>query len=563
MKVFPDGKLYIISGCPCDPDYEHTLYWPNKEGQHAYFLTKAKYRVDNMSYQRAKRGRVRVQYKVEDLYDCNYIAFQNSSFGNKWFYAFIDDVTYVNNITSEISYTIDVIQTWITEMDLQQCFVEREHSVTDGIGDNITGENLPTGEYIGTGLEPIKGGLDTYPAFRDWVIVVATAVDESGVTNPGGFYGRLYSQVEYKVFPATAEGITNLSTYWNKIDLLNRSNIILNCFMMPSAMIATKASSPSDTYYKNNFWIPKVTSLKRTNGNPPKNNKLMTYPYTYLEVTNMQGTVKQYAYELFSDDAQIPSRIVFHGFVDTSPNPTFVFMPKNYKGNVNPNPDERITLGNFPMCAWAVGDFLNKSAQLISSMALIGLTAGIAGTPGTPGKVVPTTPPINVGAGNAPQLSNTALMVRPPEYTPPIAGVEGTPGTPGIPPALTNSQAIVAQMMMNNFMSMGASRVSGGSDSMFNAGWFTICHQQKMIRPEYVDMIDDYFSRYGYATRLIKTPNISSRPQWNYVQTVGCKIGGSIPCQDEKLICSIFDHGVTFWKHPENVCNYSLDNSPT
>lgn len=118
-------------------------------------------------------------------------------------------------------------------------------------------------------------------------------------------------------------------------------------------------------------------------------------------------------------------------------------------------------------------------------------------------------------------------------------------------------------MMLNNAMHMGASRVSGGSDAMFNAGWFSICHQQKMIRPEYVDMIDDYFSRYGYATRRLKTPNISSRPQWNYVQTVGCKIGGSIPCQDEKLICSIFDHGVTFWKHPENVCNYSLDNSPT
>ena len=154
MKVFPDGRLYIISGCPCDPDYEHTLYWPNKEGQHAYFLTKAKYRVDNMSYQRAKRGRVRVQYKAEDLYDCNYIAFQNSSFGNKWFYAFIDDVTYVNNITSEISYTIDVIQTWITEMDLQQCFVLREHAATDNVGDNLLPEDVDTGEIHGSPLYP-------------------------------------------------------------------------------------------------------------------------------------------------------------------------------------------------------------------------------------------------------------------------------------------------------------------------------------------------------------------------------------------------------------------------
>ena len=49
---------------------------------------------------------------VEALYNCNYLAFQNASFGGKWFYAFIDSVEYVNNVTSEVTYTIDVMQTW-------------------------------------------------------------------------------------------------------------------------------------------------------------------------------------------------------------------------------------------------------------------------------------------------------------------------------------------------------------------------------------------------------------------------------------------------------------------
>ena len=148
MKVFPDTTLKILTGCPCDPDYEHTLYFAHESAQKNYFSSISKYTVNAMSYQRAKRGRIRVQYKVENLYDCNYIMFQNTAFGDKWFYAFIDDVTYVNNITSEISYTIDVMQTWLFDMQLQQCFVEREHSVTDVAGDNRIAENLDIGDMV-------------------------------------------------------------------------------------------------------------------------------------------------------------------------------------------------------------------------------------------------------------------------------------------------------------------------------------------------------------------------------------------------------------------------------
>ena len=324
-------------------------------------------------------------------------------------------------------------------------------------------------------------------------------------------------------------------------------------------MVAAKASSPASQYYSRDFTLPAVKPLKRKNGDNVKNKKLMTYPYTYLEVSNLQGTVKDYPFEYFGNAAN--EEKTFHGFCDTSVSPTFVLMPVNYKGNANPNADERITLSNFPVCAWAVGDFLNKMSSLLISGALIGLTAGVAGTPAIKGSAIATRAPLDINTG-ASALENKSLMVVPNQWYSPVGVTPDIPGDIGIPPALSNSQAIVAQMMLNNIMSTGAARVSGGTDAMFNAGWFSICYQQKQIMPEYVDMIDDYFNRYGYATRKIKVPNISSRPHWNYTQTVGCKIGGSIPCQDEKLICAIFDHAVTFWKNPSEVGNYSLDNSP-
>ena len=76
-------------------------------------------------------------------------------------------------------------------------------------------------------------------------------------------------------------------------------------------------------------------------------------------------------------------------------------------------------------------------------------------------------------------------------------------------------------------------------------------------------MIDDYFNMYGYAVKRVKHPNFSSRPHWNYVKTVGCYLIGDVPADDAKKLCSIYDHGITFWKNGDEIGNYSLDNSPT
>ena len=88
---------------------------------------------------------------------------------------------------------------------------------------------------------------------------------------------------------------------------------------------------------------------------------------------------------------------------------------------------------------------------------------------------------------------------------------------------------------------------------------FVIYH--KTIDATHAEIIDNYFNMYGYATRKVKTPNISSRPAWNYVKTIGSNVTGNFCMEDLKVINAIFDKGVTFWKNPD-VGNYVLDNSP-
>ena len=76
-------------------------------------------------------------------------------------------------------------------------------------------------------------------------------------------------------------------------------------------------------------------------------------------------------------------------------------------------------------------------------------------------------------------------------------------------------------------------------------------------------IIDDFFTKYGYACHRVKKPNMNSRPRWNYVKTKGCIAIGSAPSDEIKKICSIYDKGITFWKNASDVGDYSLNNEPT
>ncbi len=112
MYIEPKTNIKILKDVPLDTTYEHTLYFNNKIEQTNYFSSKVKYNLVNYTYQRVNRGVARVGIDTDALYDCNYMMFQNTAYGTKWFYAFITSVEYHNNGCCDISFEIDVMQTW-------------------------------------------------------------------------------------------------------------------------------------------------------------------------------------------------------------------------------------------------------------------------------------------------------------------------------------------------------------------------------------------------------------------------------------------------------------------
>ena len=81
------------------------------------------------------------------------------------------------------------------------------------------------------------------------------------------------------------------------------------------------------------------------------------------------------------------------------------------------------------------------------------------------------------------------------------------------------------------------------------------------ITAEYAEIIDDFFTMYGYTCKKVKVPNRSARPKWNYTKTNGCVVKGKAPADSVRKICSIYDNGITFWKNASEVGNYSLNNN--
>ena len=496
--IVPSGTIRICKNVPLNNTYRDTILFESATEQFSYFLGKAKYTLDDYTYMRVNQA-IRVEIKADDLYDCNYIVFRNNSFGTKYFYAFITKITYINNETSEIQYELDVLQTWHFDYQLKQCFVEREHSETDEPGDNTVPENLETGEMLyGTSVLRVPEVTEEYR------VVIASAVNESGQQYVPILRRNIVSCLGFEIFNSSdTQGIYN---FIHALDQKGKSGAIVSIFMCPASYL-------NDT--KVDHTLQRQDFYKNIDGYIPKNKKLFCYPYNYLMGENGNGAHAVYHLELFTSDSMyFVSDLNYY-----SCDPALVLWPRNYRKNID-DYVEKLTVNGFPQVAYNCDSFVVQLAQNVASLPLFNFSSVLQGAAFSP------SPVMGVISGALSNLESTGKMLIGMSKQPPItAGVSGG---------------------STNFV-LGENRIS-----IYNVH----------IKAEYAKIIDDYFNAYGYACHKVKVPNRSSRPCWNYVKTVNCNAIGSVPVEDMRKICSIYDNGITWWKQGENIGNYDLDNSP-
>lgn len=505
MFIMPNTTIKILKNVPLDNTYRNTLYFSDKTAQANFFTTKLKYNITNYSYQRQTKT-LRVAILADNLFDCNYIMYQNTSYGNKWFYAFILGIEYVNNETAEITFEIDVMQTWFFDFTVNRSFVEREHSATDVIGDNLVTENLELGEYILNNPLPLEGTGLMY----DYKIVMACTFDKNMNNVAGGYYGNVYSGLIYNVFDNSADA----NQFIEQATTENKSDGIISCFMIPSSFVVNR-NEPIQDY--------EITFPKRhdnLDGYVPKNKKLFTHPYNFLYCTDLEGNYSEFRYEFFSGE-----NCRFYVMGDMTCNPQAMLVPATYK-NSGLNYNEKMILSGFPQCAFTTDTYKVWLAQNASSLAVNGISNAIGVAGGL-----------------------TAMMLT-----------GGLVGGGQVLSGITSTAQTLAKM--NDTRSLPRQSHGASSSTLATAYLIKDFTFGKMsITAEFARIIDEFFSMYGYATHRVKVPNHNSRPQWNYIKTQNVSITGSVPADDMARLRKIYDDGITFWHNGNNVGNYSLNNS--
>ena len=105
MAVTPNTDLYLLK-CPLEADNQHQINFANATSQYNYFSSLPKLEVENFTYQR-KDSIIRFPAHIDNIMTYNYVMYRNTAYGNKWFYAFITDMQYINdNMTHFFCFVI-------------------------------------------------------------------------------------------------------------------------------------------------------------------------------------------------------------------------------------------------------------------------------------------------------------------------------------------------------------------------------------------------------------------------------------------------------------------------
>lgn len=522
MIIAPDSDIILLQ-TPFEIDNINQLTFSNKQAQFNYFNSLPKLELIDATYQR-KDGVVRYGGKFDDLLTYNYCMYRNNSYSDKWFYAYIRNITYINDNMTSIELETDVFQTWQFDIVYRRSFVEREHVSDDTIGLHTIPEGLETGEYIANTYK-------LYDIFKydEFVNVMSASEFIETTTRTYTRGGKIPNGLYYFAF----ENPLDLAKYIDAYASRGKLEAIQSVFVFPksyfknfsSSSISGLIGSISTEYDVTKSEIFEIQKFNRVSINyTPKNNKLYCYPYRFMQVSNNNGEVVNYHYELFDITNSQSTYMRFKIGGNMMAGGSIRCVPLNYLGTEYN--DNGLGMGKFPIGNFSGDIYTNWLTQNGVNIATNAISEGL----NLSGGVARTFSGDSVGGGF--QIANSLTSVA-------------------------NSLGEIYKRQLVPYNINGNINCGDANFSLYDNA---IVFKHMTIRDEYLKIIDSYFDMYGYKVNEVKIPNITSRPNWNYVKMIGCNIIGNIPQQDLQTLKTIFNNGVTLWHNPSTFLDYSQNN---
>lgn len=538
MYIEPNSTIILLTNVPIEPDQSNTLYFDNVAEQTAYFQSKQLMAFYENTYQRVNRGFARLQVPADRVYSANYMMFRNIAYGGKWFYAFVNSVEYINDVTTQINFTIDPIQSWFFEYTEDACFVERMHAWSDDIGEHIEPEPVQLSEYVYAETYPIVEGETTIhtsigSSFAEESIIV-NYLDPDSHVESGGIYGGVFSVGELHAWR-----INQLDSVkeWIAQHMANTDDAILSVYMCPFVLHNKTSGDVIDSYIAPTSFDDEFYPVSREltlDGYTPKNNKLYTYPYNFFQAKTNSGDSLSLRYEFFAD--LTPQFRVYGNCV----NPVeLVLHPMNYKGLLI-NTSEKLVIKGFPLCSWSGDAYRAWIAQNNVPYAIKGIGTAV---------------PALASAGISTALIAAGLIN-------PLAGVIGVGAT--LAGTIGSEIGLVTDYLKNSYSASIQADITKGDISSGNADYgMSRMHfegHRMCITAECARRLDDFFTSFGYSIGRNMIPLRKVRTRFTYVKTAGANIHGNLPADDAQYIANCYNRGIRFWADKTNVGIYTIPN---
>lgn len=542
--IAPNSDVWICRGVPLDSRSKYTYRPSSKNAQFEAFSAYSVYTLTAQSYIRHSNNTIRVALAPDSLLTCNYMMFRNTSFGNKIFYAFITDVEYVNNETSLITYSIDNIQTYFFDVSFNASYVEREHSITDNIGDSITPEPVITsGQEVISKYQSLAEGLTAgvftvivtshnllNPVKSEYVFQTATQGNFAGACLAG----------EYNVCDVVRSSLQDFYDVVNNYIRVVGENGILGMYLIPRLAYTDGGWDTSHPWLAPNVTtntlpavyaqvVPKPAVTDKLGGYLPKNNKLYTYPFCFFRLNNSLGSSNDYRYEFFTTD-NATFRLSSSG---VTPDQSVYCTPQNYRGFLL-DWDSSLIYDTYPAASFITSEYNdyignNSNRQLAGQLSrIVSAVSAFATAPVNPSGAITSL------SGNFMEGMSEYAMLK---------DLQGQTSTIG-------------------------GTASGYFNLLFGQNFFI--GYRVTVNASVAKQYDDFFTMYGYTVNALKVPQFAQsqrRKSYNYCKTKNACIRSlgantlGVPDTAIKDIQSALDGGLCLWETLANVGNFNVDNS--
>lgn len=586
-------NIRLLSNVPFSNDYKNTRWFDTKASQESYFTSKpVVHTMSQANFQRIDGYHyVAVNENIDDLWGTNYLMFQNAQYNNKWFYAFVTKLEYVQKNTTKVYFQIDVFQTWKFDMNFKPSFIVREHCKLWNADGSPVINTIDEGLNYGVEYDTVYAKhFELNEGYRWLVMVTKTPVHTEGekgidpsyigVPQPLSYYvvpfkGNktptiLLGSNDYVVTQPTRilkELYTNEKATNNIVSLFVSEHIGLSVDVRlssgstPDVMTInhTNATVSSVVIQDSSLYMlhikglenfnAKVTSIsedKYASYTKPKESKLLMYPYTVLVLDDFRGSRMEYKNEYIEEKG---IKITTKGSLGVTNKVSYgidrystrgtetVYQKTNNEHALFNTSSNDIPIINDMLTAFLQGNknsIENQKSSILFNGSMNAVSNGLSMLGSLPKNPVAPVDPLALaqGAVNMTQgVGNTVLELQ---------GIEA-------------KQQDIANMPPQ------IGKMGSNTSYDYGNGYSGIWVIKKQIKPEYQEILGNFFNMFGYKVNRVKTPNFHTRKYWNYVETKNCNITGNFNNNDLQELKAVFDNGITFW-HTDDIGNYSLEN---